>query len=55
LDGLELPGHRLPGVRAELLHRAGRAAEAREQLELALTLVDNVAERRHLSARLNSW
>jgi RNA polymerase sigma factor (sigma-70 family) len=55
LDGLELPGHRLPGVRAELLHRAGRIDEAREQLTLALTLIDNDAERRHLSRRLSSW
>ena len=55
LDGLVLPGHRLPGVRAELLYRAGRVEEAREQLTTALTLIDNDAERRHLTQRLNSW
>ncbi|RNL66145.1 RNA polymerase subunit sigma-24 [Nocardioides marmoriginsengisoli] len=55
LDGLELPGHRLPGVRAELLHRAGRTEEAKDQLAQALALVDNEAERRYLAARLTSW
>lgn len=55
LDGLELPGHRLPAVRGELLHRAGRIDEAREQLTAALTLIDNDAERRHLTQSLNSW
>jgi len=55
LDGIDLPGHRLPGTRAELLHRAGRVAEAREQLELAIRLVDNEAERDHLAGRLSSW
>lgn len=48
LDGLELPGHRLPGVRAELLQRSGRLDEARADLERAIALCDNEAERRHL-------
>ncbi|HET6154343.1 MAG TPA: DUF6596 domain-containing protein [Marmoricola sp.] len=55
LDDLTLPGHRLPGVRAELLYRAGRIDEAREQLTTALTLIGNNAERRHLEARLAAW
>jgi RNA polymerase sigma factor (sigma-70 family) len=55
LDGLELPGHRLPAVRGELLERAGDVAAAAEQLALALTLVDNEPERRHLARRLASW
>jgi len=55
LDDLEIPGHRLPAVRAELLHRAGRTAEAREQLERAIGLADNAAERDHLARRLSSW
>jgi predicted RNA polymerase sigma factor len=55
LDGLELPGHRLPATRAQLLARAGNAAEARSQMELALALVDNDAERAHLQGLLRSW
>ncbi len=55
LEGLDLPGHRLPGIRAELLHRAGRVAEAREQLEQAIRSADNEAERDHLAGRLSSW
>lgn len=55
LEGLEVPGHRLHGVRAVLLHRAGRVAEARDQVELALRLVDNEAERDHLASVLSSW
>jgi RNA polymerase sigma factor (sigma-70 family) len=51
LDGLDLPGHRLPGVRAELLLRAGRYDEARHAFELAIPLCDNEAERRHLRLR----
>jgi predicted RNA polymerase sigma factor len=54
LEGLELAGHRLPGARASLLARAGRAVEAREQWELAISLCDNDAERRHLRARLDT-
>jgi predicted RNA polymerase sigma factor len=52
LDGLELPGHRLPGVRGELLARVGRADEARDQLTLAVELCDNEPERAHLADRL---
>lgn len=55
LDELELPGHRLPAVRAELLYRAGRIEVAREELRTALDLIDNDAERRHLARRLSSW
>jgi RNA polymerase sigma-70 factor (ECF subfamily) len=51
LDGLELPGHRLPGVRAELLLRAGNYDEARDAFDLALSRCDNEAERRHLQTR----
>lgn len=50
LDGLDLPGHRLPGVRAELLARCGRVDEARESYDEAVTRCDNLAERRHLVA-----
>jgi predicted RNA polymerase sigma factor len=51
LDGLDLPGHRLPGVRAELLLRAGRCNEARDAFDLSLSRCDNEAERRHLRSR----
>ncbi len=54
LDGLDLGGHRLPGTRATLLARAGRADEARAQWELAISRCDNDAERRHLAARLTN-
>jgi RNA polymerase sigma-70 factor (ECF subfamily) len=54
LDGLELIGHRLPGVRGELLARVGRTDEARVQLEQAVALCDNDAERAHLAARLTT-
>jgi len=46
-----LRGHRLPAVRAELLARAGRAAEAREAYDAAAALCTNTAERGHLLAR----
>ncbi|MFC6286003.1 RNA polymerase sigma factor [Nocardioides sp. GCM10027113] len=49
-----LPGHRLPGVRAELLRRAGRYAEARDAYAAALTACDNAPERRHLARRLHT-
>ena len=52
LEGLHLNGHRLPAVRAELLHRAGDRDGARTAVELALSLVDNDAERTHLTRRL---
>ena len=51
LDGLDLPGHRLPGVRAELLSRAGRAAEARAAYDGAIERCGNDAERAHLETR----
>jgi RNA polymerase sigma-70 factor (ECF subfamily) len=52
LEGLELPGHRLPGVRGELLSRVGRTEEARIELARAVDLCDNDPERAHLAARL---
>lgn len=54
LEGLDLPGHRLPGVRAELLMRAGRYDEALDAFDLALSRCDNEAERRHLRSRRSS-
>jgi RNA polymerase sigma factor (sigma-70 family) len=51
LDGLDLPGHRLPSVRAELLVRAGRLDEAVAAYDAALARCDNVAERAHLRRR----
>lgn len=51
LDGLDLPGHRLPGVRAELLSRAGRTAEARDTYDVAIGLCGNDVERTHLEDR----
>jgi len=51
LDGLDLPGHRLPGVRAELLRRAERYADARVELDRAIAACDNDPERRHLERR----
>jgi RNA polymerase sigma-70 factor (ECF subfamily) len=53
LDGLDLPGHRLPGVRGELLARAGRRDEAVASWTEALALCGNDAERRHLESRLS--
>jgi len=52
LDGLVVPGHRLPAVRGELLARVGRADEARAELGRAVELCDNDAERAHLLERL---
>ena len=51
LDGLELPGHRLPGTRAELLRRAGREDEAQRAFAAAIALCDNELEARHLRQR----
>ncbi len=48
---LDLPGHRLPAVRAELLARAGRPAEARAAFEAAIGACDHDAERAHLERR----
>jgi RNA polymerase sigma-70 factor (ECF subfamily) len=54
LDGLDLPGHRLAGVRAELLSRSGQYDAAREAFDLAIARCDNESERRHLLSRRNS-
>ena len=52
LEGIELPGHRLPGVRGQLLARVGRTDEARADLARAIELCDNDPERAHLASRL---
>jgi RNA polymerase sigma-70 factor (ECF subfamily) len=52
LAELDLPGHRLPATRAELLTRAGRIGEARTAYAEALALCDNEAETDHLRRRL---
>ncbi|WP_340537133.1 RNA polymerase sigma factor [Nocardioides sp. GXZ039] len=51
LEGLDLPGHRLPAVRAELLARAGRAREALAAYDAALGACEHEAECDHLRAR----
>jgi RNA polymerase sigma-70 factor (ECF subfamily) len=54
LDGLtdaDLPGHRLPAARADLLTRAGRVEEARTAYDAAIGLCANEAERSHLEER----
>ena len=51
VEGLDLPGHRLPGVRAELLARAGRKDEARASYDVAVERCGNEAERLHLEER----
>ena len=51
LDGLVLPGHRLPAARAELLARAGRLDDARTSYDEAIGRCANLAERAHLIAR----
>jgi RNA polymerase sigma-70 factor (ECF subfamily) len=54
LEGLtdgDLPGHRLPAVRAELLARAGRTEAAAAAYETALARCANEAELVHLEAR----
>ncbi|MEZ5091240.1 RNA polymerase sigma factor [Nocardioides sp.] len=51
LADLDLPGHRLPATRAELLARAGRVAEARSAYDDALARCDNEAEATHLRGR----
>ena len=51
LEGLDLPGHRLPGTRAELLRRAGDESAAQEQFAAAMAQCDNELERRHLERR----
>ena len=51
LDGLVLPGHRLPAVRATLLARAGRHEEAVDAYDEALAGCGNAAEAAHLADR----
>ncbi|GIM91384.1 tetratricopeptide repeat protein [Paractinoplanes toevensis] len=52
MDGLVVrDSHLLPAVRAELLTRLGRHAEAAEAFDEALTLVRTDPERRHLLRR----
>lgn len=51
LDGLTLPGHRLPAARAELLARAGRMTEAATAYDEAIGRCANLAERAHLIER----
>ena len=51
LADLDLPGHRLPATRAELLARAGRVAEARSAYDDARARCDNEAEATHLRSR----
>jgi RNA polymerase sigma-70 factor (ECF subfamily) len=53
LEGLDLGRHRtFHAVRADLLRRLGRTAEAREAYEAALELTGNEAERAFLRSRL---
>jgi RNA polymerase sigma-70 factor (ECF subfamily) len=52
LDALDLPRtHLAPAIRAELLRRVGRDADAVAAYDAALGLVENAAERRHLERR----
>jgi RNA polymerase sigma-70 factor (ECF subfamily) len=51
LEGLSLPGHRLPATRAELLARAGEAEAARTAYDEAIAVCGNAAERAHLEER----
>jgi len=53
VDRLDLGGYHLfHAVRADLLRRLGRAAEAAQAYEAAIALTDNRAERRFLQRRL---
>lgn len=51
LDGVALPGHRLPAVRAALLARLGRTEEARIAYDTAQVLCSNDAESAYLQTR----
>lgn len=51
LEDLDLPGHRLPGARAELLARAGEHDAALASYDQAIGRCDNDAERAHLLRR----
>ncbi len=48
LDSRVPPGHRLPAVRAEMLARAGRLAEAGAAFDEAIAVCGNDALRAHL-------
>ena len=53
IDGLDLGGYYLfHAVRADLLRRLGRSADAEAAYEAALALTGNAAERAYLAARL---
>lgn len=53
VEEIDLPRYHLfHAIRADLLERIGRPAEAREALENALAATDNEAERRLLTSRL---
>lgn len=51
LEGIALPGHRLPAARAELLARAGRIDPALQSFDTAIVLCVNESERAHLAGR----
>lgn len=51
LEGIALPGHRLPAARAELLARAGRIDPALRSFDTAIVLCVNESERAHLTGR----
>lgn len=51
LEGLDMPGHRLPAARAELLGRAGRTEEALAAYDEAIARCANEAEIAHLEER----
>jgi predicted RNA polymerase sigma factor len=51
LANLDLPGHRLPATRAELLGRVGRIEEARAAYDEAIARCDHEAETIHLRRR----
>ncbi|MEP7088932.1 MAG: RNA polymerase subunit sigma-24, partial [Nocardioidaceae bacterium] len=52
LDGIEIPGsHRVAAVRAELLSRCGRTAEAGAAYDDAISACRNDVERAHLLER----
>jgi RNA polymerase sigma-70 factor (ECF subfamily) len=52
-DGSVLAGYQLlPSVRGDLLRKMGRFAEAREEIQRAITLTENLRERELLTERL---
>jgi RNA polymerase sigma-70 factor (ECF subfamily) len=54
VEELDLPGHLLPAVRADLLRRLGRSAEAAAAYEVAIALAGNEPERAFLQRRRDS-